>query len=608
MVKEVNTNTTAQASTQTSAQAQPQQNQQNTTSQQASGSLDFGNIGSTLGMDRAFGWQSVSSMAADFVSRIANISKENPNAGLNRFKFGVVEAISQSDFGSAAYVALEYRGHWLYGVVLFEKGDSMRVVTNNNVESYYTVASLVNQAVLDTVVNSIQNTHGISNLTFMALNSVPDLGKQMDDQWALQLMGQLLTGIAGRFPGALGDVKLSKADRFNINVADNVSGGTVIDSNAHPQRATFAVALNHQQQTQADTAPTLLSDNGDRSLPKTVATGFVNLRFTGLKPQQNGVIDLKQMQGEVVVSLVDSQMAGSKAPYERQLLTLAAFAEIAQVGGWRDVFKGSLNNSDRKFSAVASYLNWGGEKVDVKKLDGNKDAIDMALDTFCPPQAALVVTHRAGNGLGGLTTLLAEIATGNTHSLAQLLNVLDVMFPGDTKFRNALGIALGNVSEIKPQHIVVAAVPTIAGVYTGTGEKRSVADMDLVSVLTHLGDKQQDVYEFMHAQSYSNRKMDDKAQRIYLLKLAASMYGGREFRPTGESLDMAVNPVFAKTLLDRARSAVAAWQLNGVQAHDVLSNSLFTNNGGETFVLSGSGNGGSFDTFGLNVTTNSFTL
>jgi hypothetical protein len=604
MVKEYEApqSTTAQQNTTTQ---QTQSTQQNTTQQ--NNSLDFGNLGATVGMDRAFGWQSISSMAADFVSRIAEISKNNPNAGLNRFKVGVVEAMSQSDFGSGAYVAMQFQQHWLYGIVLFEKGDSMRVVTNNNVESYYTVTSLVNQQVLDTVVNSAQETHGISNLVFMATNSVPDLGKAMDDQWALQLMGQMLTGIAGRFAGALGDVKLTKTDRFNINVAD-ITAGVVLDSNAHPQRASFAVAVNHQQQTQADTAPTLLSDNGDRSLPKTVATGYVNLRFTGLKPQVQGVTDLKQLQGEVVVSLVDSQMAGSKAPYERQLLALAAFAEIAQVGGWRDVFKGSLNNGDRKFSSVASYLNWGGDKVDVKKLDGNKDAIDMALDTFAPAQAALVVSHRAGNGLGGLSTLLAEIATGNVHSLGQLLNILDVMFPGDTKFRNSLAAALGGVTELKCNHIIAAAVPTIAGVYTGTGEKRSVADMDLVSVLTHLGDKQSDVYRYMFAQSYANRQMDDKAQRIYLLKLAASMYGGREFRGTGESLDMAVNPVFAKTLLDRVRGAVSAWQLNGVQAHDMLNNSLFTNNGGESFVLSGGGNGGSFDTFGLNVTTNSFTL
>ncbi|QXO09459.1 hypothetical protein pEaSNUABM11_00035 [Erwinia phage pEa_SNUABM_11] len=605
MVKEYeapNNNASSQANTQKSTFAEQPQTQQ-----AQNGSLDFGSLGATTGMDRAFGWQSLSSMAADFVSRIAEINKNNPNAGLNRFKTGVVEAVSQSDFGSAAYVALQYGAHWLYGIVLFEKGDSMRVVTNNNVETYYTVTSLVNQQVLETVVKSAQDTHGISNLAFMALNSVPDLGKPMDDAWALQLMGQMLTGIAGRFAGVLGDVKLSKSDRFNVNVAD-VTAGVVLDSNAHPQRANFAVAVNHQQQTQADVAPTLLSDGGDRTLPKTVATGFVNLRFTGLKAQVQGVTDLKQLQGEVVVSLVDSQMAGSKAPYERQLLALAAFADIAQVGGWRDVFKGSLNNGDRKFSAVASYLNWGGDKVDVKKLDGNKDAIDMALDTFAPPQAALVVSHRAGNGLGGLSTLLAEIATGNVHSLGQLLNILDAMFPGDTKFRNSLATALGGVTELKCSHIIAAAVPTISGVYTGTGEKRSAADMDLVSVLTHLGDKQSDVYRYMYAQSYSNRQMDDKAQRIYLLKLAAAMYGGREFRGTGESLDMAVHPVFAKTLLERVRGAVSAWQLNGVQAHDMLNNSLFTNNGGESFVLSGSGNGGAFDSFGLNVTTNSFTL
>lgn len=603
MVKEVTPTPAAQTTT-TSQQSAPAYS---APVNEGSSSLDFGSLGASVTMDQAFGWQSVSSMANDFVTRIANHAKENPNAKLERFKVGMVDAISQSDFASGAYVALQYKDQWLYGILLFEKGDSMRVVINNNVESYYTVAGLVDKAVLASVEKAAADKHGISNMAFICLNSVPDLGKQMDDAWALQLMGQMLTGIAGRIAGALGDVKLSKADRFAINVA-GVPTGVIADSNAHPQRAGFALSVNHQQQTQNEAGPTLLSNGGDRTLPKTVATGFVNLRYTGLKPQQQGVTDLKQMQGEVVVTLTDSQMAGSKAPYERHLLALAAFADIAQIGGWRAELKNSLNNSDRKFSAVASYLSWGGEKVDVKKLDGNRDAIDMALDTFCPAQAALVVTHRAGNGLGGLSTLLAEIATGNVNSLGQLLNIADAMFPGDTKFRNILAANLGGVTELKTSHVIAAAVPTIAGIYVGTGEKRSVSDMDLVSVLTHLGDKQSDAYRYMHAQSFSNRQMDQKEQRIYLMKLAASMYGGREFRPTGESLDMAIHPVFAKTLLDCVRSAVSAWQLNGVEAHDAMSNSLFTNNGNETFVLSGGGSNGSFDNFSLNLATNSFTL
>lgn len=562
----------------------------------------------SLGFDKAFGLTSISSMAGEFVRLIAKAAEENEN--LRKFRYGVVDQISP-DLGSAAYVAGEYNGSWLYGIIFFEKGDTIRVVVNGQTETYYTVASLLTSEALATLQKSIADKYSLNDLHYMTLNAVPDLGKQMDLPWAINLMGQLLMGIFGRAPGFLGSMLLTKTDRFSIAVA-GVDDGVAIDGNGHPQRADFGVYVSHQSQNQEQNTPTLLDTQASKEYPRVRATGFVNLRFTGLKPTQNGVEDLKQLQGEVVVSLMDSQLEGTMAPYERQLVALAGFADVAAVGGWRDTAVAGFNKSDRKFSAVAGYLNWGaaGKNVDVAKLDGNKEAINGALELFCPKAAALVVSHRAANGLGGLSTLLAEIAVGNVSSLSQLLSLLDGMFKpegdkGTWKFRNSLAQALG-VTSIECKHIVAAAVPTVAGVYTGNGQKRSYSDMDLVSVCSYLGDKQQDVMRYMHAQSYANRELGEKQQRMYLLKVSAAMYGNRGGKSTGEGLDMAINPIFAKTLLTKVRETVGAWQLNGVNAYDSAANSLFFNNGNADLVLSGNGNVASGADFGLGLTNNSF--
>ena len=204
--------------------------------------------------------------------------------------------------------------------------------------------------------------------------------------------------------------------------------------------------------------------------------------------------------------------------------------------------------------------------------------------------------------------MFAEIALRNTNTLGQLLNVLNSMF-GDVdgvNFTTYLGQQLG-VSTITCAHIVAAAVPTLDGVYTSTAAHRSLQDMDLTSVATHLGDKQQEMYRYMHAQSYANRELEGHAQRIYLAKLASAMYGNRSLRFTGESLDMAIHPVFARCVLDKLRQK-ASFQVNGVNANNELDNSLFYNQGGETFVLSGNGQTGGIDTFGLGVTLTDYKL
>jgi len=562
---------------------------------------DFSNL-----FDRALGWDSASSMAADFVRVLGEIAEKNPK--LNLFKYGVVEGIA-AEMGSAAYVAGENNGSWLYGVLFFEKGQSMRFrELTNRQEDYFTLVDLINRNVLDRVEEAIR-ANGIDSANYMVTNTVPDISDhRMTPEWAQSLMGQMMLGIFGRIPGKLGKMVLSKNDRFQVNVATPETG-IAMDDNGHPSRADFAVYLEHTPVSQDQDSATLLDNTSHQEFPPVRAAGYTNLRFTGLKPPKDGVQDLKQLQGEVVVSLIDSQAKGSRAPYERQLVTLAAFAEIAQNGGWRDMVINTLNTSDRKFSALAGYLVWGNDGVpDLSKLDKSREHIDNALKVFAPSAAALVVNHRAGNGVGGLSNLLAEIGVGNLNSLAQLLNICDAMFyqSGKDLFRKQLATAL-EVTELKTSHVVAAAVPSIAGVYTGAGTKRTTQDMDLISVTTYLGDKQTDVMRYVHAQSYANREMQSKPQRIYLAKLATAMYGSRSLRLTGESLDMAINPTFARLLLEKVKER-AGWQVNGVNAYNEIDTNLFYNTGAPSLILSGNGATGGLSDFGLGMTISDFNV
>lgn len=548
--------------------------------------------------DAAFDWTSTSSSAYDFVKLLKEGAEKNEY--LSRFRYGVVKGIA-ADMGSAAYVAGQLNGAWLYGLVFFEKGQSVRIYeTTNRQEDYYTLTSLINRDVLNKVEEAMREEHGLDNIHYMITNNVPDFaGNTLDINWAKSLMGQLLLGVFGRAVGYLGTIHLKKSDRFTANVA-TPDTGVAVDVNGHPNRADIAMYVEHTPSNMDAADPTLLSESVPSAYPPVRSCAFPNIRFTGLQNTKDGVQNLKQLQGEVIVTLIDSQAKGAKAPLERQLIAFAGFAEIAQNGGWRDLYINTLNKQDRRFSSLASYLVWGTDTPDLSKMDSSRDIIDKALRVFADNSAALVVHHRAGNGVGGLSNLFAEIALRNTNSLAQLLAVCDSLFKGEgDSFTTYLGGLLG-VSSIKPEHIVAAAVPSLDGVYTATAAHRSLQDMDLTAVATHLGDKQEDMFRFLRAQSFSNREMEAKAQRIYLAKLAAAMYGNRNLRLTGESLDMAINPIFAKAVLDKVRQK-ANFQVNGVNANNAADNSLFYNNGGESFTLSGNGQVGGVSGFGLGV-------
>lgn len=584
------------------------------TSSAATAVSSLGNVGT---FDRAFGWQSTNSYASAYIAQLEELAKENPY--LRGFKWGIVEGVG-AEMGSAAYIAGDYNGHWLYGILFFERGQSLRLKESvNGAESYYTITELLDTEFLKTVSKTIQGTHQLPNAHFMSVNSVPDLGKQLTKEWAQQLTGQLALGIFGRIQGFLGQMQLSKSDRFTAQVFQ-LDDGSVLDGNGHAQRADFGVTLEHVPATSDNATPTLMDNSQAQVYPRVHGVGYVNMRFTGQKPAVNGVVDLKQLQAEIVVSLMDSQAEGSRVPMERQVLELAAFAEIASIGGWRELFMKGLNKSDRKWSRVVEYLNWGTDaRPDISKIDNSREAIEGCLDMFAPREAALVVSHRAGNGIGGLSTILSEIANGSDIALKQLLTILNGMTPkakksndelvgstGVKNFTQRFATALGK-DTITCSDIVKAAVPNVSGVYTGNAQKRSFQDMDLVSVLTKFGDNQTDVYTYLHAQSYSHRELNARAQRIYMLKLAAVLFGAKDARTTGESLDMALNPIFGKCVLDFVRDN-CNWQLTGVSAHNSIANSLFFNNGGENFTLSGTGSSAQGSDYSLGVSIGSLDL
>lgn len=538
--------------------------------------------------DKAFGYMSYVSAASHFTALIAKMVERNPY--LSKFRCGVIDGVNP-EMGSAAYVAApadENGGHWMYGILFFEHGQSVRFREINGKETYYTLASLFGQeGVMDSITKQICEQQNLPSVQFMVMNCIPDLGKTLTEEWAIQLMGQLTLGIFGRIPGYLGQLKLTRGDRFVAQVTA-VDEGSLTDVNGSAQRADLMVQVEHTQTGSFDTNPTLMSSERVQGYPSVAGVGYINLRYTGRRAPENGVQDYKQLQAEVVVSLMDSQSSGAMVPIERQLIELAAFAEIAAIGGWRERFMHSLNKTDRRFSRVMEYVEWGDKRPDLSKIDGNREAIEECLNMFAYPEAALVVNHRAGNGIGGLSTMFSEVSQGNTGTLSNILTILDNMAPkGATVFTQRFAEML-KVNTITCNHVVIAGVPTVSGQYFSNSQKRSFQDQDLVSVLSKVGDNQHDAYTYLYAQSYSHRQFNATEQRLYLLKLAASLFGSKQPVVTGESTDLAINPKFAKALLDYVRDN-CIFQVNGVTAVNSLANTLFFNNGGENFTLSGNG-------------------
>lgn len=565
--------------------------------------------------DTAFGFKTINTRAAQLCAVLEEAKKQNP--ALGAFYFGTWDEVDM-DKGSMAWVAGEYNGALLYGALLFENGDSFRVVSNGQTESYYTVAGLFTNEVVANITASVTRrvpANYAGNIHFLGLNVIPELPTRgnVDPEWAMSLLGQQMLTIFGRAKGFLGTMKLGPNDRFTASVMGGGAGVQhVLDTNGHAHRADFQMVVNHMPvAANNDLSPTLTGSSAQVGYPQVAAAGYINLRYIGLRQQAvsaGQVVNLQQLQPEVVAAILDSQQQGgsSSTPIQRQLVALAGFCALAADGGWRDLAIRNFDRENRKVSALAAHMNWMQTNVDVKALDSSVEAVTGFVDNFCMPTAAVMLYHRSGNGIGGLTTMMAEIALGSTETIRQLLNLLDEMFPklgseGDTFTRFFLrrlqAENVNHASEINSRDIIVAAVPTISGVYQGSGGLLSFQDADLVRVANYFGDKAGEVMDYIRAQSYGHRNMDEKSQRIYLLKLMNAMFGAGKPKATGEALEMALNPVFGKALLDAVRSVGTRLDVVGVSAYNHMNNSLFT--GGQSFTLAGSAGMGNMSDFSL---------
>ncbi|ANZ48874.1 hypothetical protein HOV30_gp024 [Erwinia phage Derbicus] len=556
----------------------------------ATGNVSGFSVGTANEMNMAFEWSSVNSQAGKFVEVIKEAAKENQY--LANFQVGTVDAVT-GEFGSAAYVAGELRGIPLFGIVFFEKGLSLRLVVNNNQEDYYSIASLINKDVIATVAKTLKTTHSLSqDPRFISINTIPDLDLALTRERALSIMGQMMTSIFGRASGILGKLVITKNDKFIAQVG-GIGEGAVLDVNGHAQRADFGIKLSHVP-LQQNTTPTLMSGTNAQQYPNCAAAGYANLRYTGLVKNADGSIkDMRQISPELVISLMDSSTLTANAPFERQILMLAVAAKTAAMGGWMDFIKNSLDGKTRKISALAQNVNWGKDvsNTDWKAMDKSVEAAERFLREFCYETAGLVVEHRAGNGIGGLIGLIAEVAQNKQHALETLLALLDNMFPvvEGNKFSDGLRIAFGGPTvTLSASHIVSGVVPTVAGVYRGSNGMRSYSDMDLLRTTTALGDDRAEVLKYFRAQSYKHRNMQPKQQRIYLAQLANSLFSGNDPIPTGEGVQISINTTFAKFLYE-AVDACGLLQLTGVNAMSVADSVPFYNNTGDLFVMSGVG-------------------
>lgn len=554
----------------------------------------------------AFGMIGDNSVAGQFTSALTELAKTN--SALNSFKWGTVRIAPE--YGSVAWVAGRYNDSWLYGLLVFEAGSSVRLQTQNNKESYYTVTGLINNQVLEAVAKDLKD-QGIEPAHYILTNTVPDFPQNaMTPQWANTLMGQMQMCIFGRIPGYLSSIVLNKNDRFTASIGAAFNDDAV-DSNNHPNRADISLTLEHMFQNQTENAPTLLASSAVTSYPRVVSCGYTNLRVLGMPDQSNGE-NLKQCQGEVVVSLIDSNVQGSAAPIDRQLLALSAFARVAQSGGWRDSFLQSLSKDKRKLSALGQYLRWGqaGTPDKMGVLDTDKGMQEHFLRVFAPNSAALIVHHRAGNGVGGLSTMLAEIAVGNTYSLKSLIGVLNKMFPslpgvnGPVNFGQRLVELTGKPIDISS--VTATAVPTMDGVYVADGHRRTLQDMDTLSVLTQMGDNVKEGFEFLRSQSFASRNKEPMEQRIYLIKMADAMFRNNGLRLTGDSLDIAINPIFAKLLVD-ATNAMSVFNVVGLNVYDDQATTMFAA-GGDALVIGQNQAASGLGAFSLGMQTSNFNL
>lgn len=554
------------------------------------------NLASVL--ETGFGWVQASDRASKFVALVDEAAKTNEM--LKRFPVVRIDSLC-SQHGSAVAVVLYYKetDFHVVNVIYFENNESLLLsVDDKQKEQYISTVGLIDESFSAAIKKEVAEA-GYHNPMYLSANIVPaDVIVDTFDK-ANNIMRQLIASTLGRKAGLLDKLVLESKQVFSVNV-NTFTEDSVLDPNGLPQRADFGLRVINTVKGSDSNTPVLTNNSAVRP-DESISVAYAGLRYVGYR-QQNVVAgqvpDLQQIAGEVNVTLTNT---GGRAPMERQMFILAMWGKIAAQGAWRGPLLDSLS-SKRKLSAVARHLYWGQDtsKIDMSAFDKDRTAQNMFLDKFCKPSAALVLTHRIGNGLGGLSGLFADMLSKSTQTgaLSDLVKLLDSMMPAvysgeqlvRAKFTDILKANL-NTSALQANHFVAAMVPTVSGSFKGSSGPRSLDELDLVTVCNYFGDKFKEVKTYVELSSFSARRVDAKEARIALMKFCDEIYGSNSPRYSGEAIQMVLAPTFVSTLISEVSSR-CTYSLNGASNYVKEETSLFADNSGVDFTIGNFNNNG----------------
>lgn len=599
---QVHRNNPNQTQQQTSGQGQPQQPQQN-----------YGDIFDPM---LAMGLAADQSRAGTW-AKLAN--EQMQQAGQQSpLRIGTYKMAADAK-ASVGYVAFEYKNTPVFSLVLFESSStSVHRWNENGVPHYATVDSMVTDAFIAKVAQAVKAECGyVQNPHFISLHTVPS-DVALDQLRAATITAHLVASVMARSNRV--PFNFDNCSKVNYNFATN-DEGVVADTNDRPHRADWIMEIGFEGGRNSDNhAPTLEGGGIGSGMGPVSVCGYVNLRYTGPKDDPRQVQNINawepaQLSPELTITAIDAVSQGRDFMLERSIFALGGAAEVARQSGWVEPLLSSLTEKNRKLAALAQHLHWGGmeKNLNFKGFDTNREEKIAALQMICFKTASVNIVHRNGDSLGGLSSLLAEVAYGNGNALEQLGDKLDHMFTRvDTQgqvvgqsFTQRLRAAL-NVSDLSRESYIATAVPTISGSYRGSNGIRDLDDMDLVYIANRMGDNATAVGEYVTATSYDNRNLEPAQIRLYLMDLASSFLSGNEVRIRGNALNMVMNPVFMSLLATaiRERSEV---RTNGIISIGMEQSKLFM--GGKNFTMSTAGGPGVSTSYGQqNYSTSSFKI
>lgn len=554
----------------------------------------------------AFGHVSLTDRAARFVTLVEEMAVKMPNLK----NYGVYRIPRLCTGHGSAVAVTKYdqpTDKTVVSVIYFENNESMILsVDNKGQETYDSTINRIDSSFSEAVIEHMIEK-GVTNPHYMAANIVPaDIALNSAEE-AVNIMGQLLISTFSRRRGSFGHLVVDRTQQFNSSLT-SFDEDAVQDPNGLPQRADLGIRVQNMPARAQQQSLTLL-DDGEARVYEATSLAYVNLRYTGITREEKSKgkeADLRQLTPEVVITLAHTT---AHSAFERQLFMLGMWARVAQIGAWRTPLIGRCG-ADRKFGDVARHLWWGVDtsKINMSEFDKNNDGKSLFLDKFVKQNAAVVISHRVGNGIGGLSSLIADLCEAKTaqNALRQLVTLLDGMFPEITtnggkqierpKFTDLLK-QTSNSAHIDSSMFVMNMVPSISGSYKGSHGPRSLDDMDFVKVCTYFGDKFADVRAYADMVSMTNRHTDHKETRIRLMKYADEIYGGNSPRFTGEAIHIVLNPKFLALLWGEITARNGA-MLNGASAYVKEESSLFVLDGNVDYTVAPTSRGPATNDYG----------